>query len=60
MDQAGFVLKVLLLSAVLATVVKYGGRMLPLVPTAPTALVGILMPTVIVALALWWRSHEAK
>ena len=59
MDQAGFVLKVFLLSAVLAIVVKYGGRMLPLAPTSSTALIGILMPTLIVALALWWRSGEA-
>ncbi|MGF1479735.1 MAG: hypothetical protein ACFB4I_09620 [Cyanophyceae cyanobacterium] len=57
MDQVGFIGKVILLSAVLAVLVKYGGSLLPLAPTPSTALVTVFFPSLTMAIALWWRSR---
>lgn len=57
-SQVGFVIKVLLLSAVLSVGVKYGGRFLPLSPTSVNALLIVLLPLVIVSLLLGWRAKN--
>lgn len=57
-SQLGFVLKVLLLSAVVSVLVKYGGRFLPLSPTSVNALIIVLLPLVIVSLVLGWRAKK--
>ncbi len=54
--QAGFVLKVLFLSAGLSILIKYGGPTLDIVPTPTNVLLTVLLPTLIVAIALLWRT----
>jgi hypothetical protein len=51
-DQAGFVLKVVLLSTVISCVIKYGGRLLTLNPTNYLVLTIVLLPSLIMAITL--------
>ncbi|MEM8674558.1 MAG: hypothetical protein AAGF83_11885 [Cyanobacteria bacterium P01_G01_bin.67] len=53
-----FVLKILLLSTGLSLLIKYGGRYLPLSPTTNTALLIVLMPSLIIGLILGWRYYQ--
>lgn len=57
-DQIGFVIKVLLLSAGLSILIKYGGSLVPIAPTPINALIGISLLPLIMLIALWWRSRE--
>jgi hypothetical protein len=57
-SQFGFLVKVFLFSAVLSLLVKYGGPLLPLAPTATNALIGVIFPTLATALALGWRARR--
>jgi len=57
-NQVGFVLKVLLLSALVSVGVKYGGRFLPLSATSMNALIIVLLPLPIVSLILGWRAKK--
>ncbi|MFW6264289.1 MAG: hypothetical protein ACOC3E_02070 [Cyanobacteriota bacterium] len=54
----GFILKVFAASTLLSVLVKYGGRYLPVAPTSLNALVIVLLPTVVMAIVLWWRSQS--
>lgn len=56
MDWAGFIIKVLALSAVLSVAIKYGGELLPLAPTPSTAFIAVSVPALTMALVLWWRA----
>ncbi len=56
--QAGLIFKVFILSAVLSVFIKYGGMVLPIAPIQTNALIGILIPPLIVALALGWRARK--
>lgn len=58
--QIGFVLKVLLLSALLSILIKYGGSRLPIAPTPINALIGITVLPIIMFIALWWRGKEQQ
>ncbi|HBB32642.1 MAG TPA: hypothetical protein DDZ80_26740 [Cyanobacteria bacterium UBA8803] len=53
--QINFILKVLILSVGISVLIKYGGPSLPIDPTTANALIGILAPTFILAIALLWR-----
>ena len=55
-SQAGFILKVLLLSAALSVLIKYSSELLPMRATSALALIIVLMPSFILALALGWRA----
>ncbi len=57
-NQTGLILKVLVFSAALSVLIKYGGPALPLGATSVNALILVLMPTLILAIALWWRSQK--
>lgn len=57
-SQFGFLVKVLVFSAALSLLIKYGGRLLPLAPTATNALIGVIFPTLALALALGWRARR--
>jgi hypothetical protein len=54
-DILSFLAKVLVASLVLSVAIKYGGPMLGIPATPVAALIGVLSPTVIVAIALGWR-----
>ena len=56
-NQIWFILKVLLVSAVLSALIKYAAPSLSLTSTPTTVLVTVFLPSLIVAIALWWRSY---
>ncbi|HEY9742197.1 MAG TPA: hypothetical protein V6C90_17050 [Coleofasciculaceae cyanobacterium] len=58
--QASFILKVLILSAGVSVLIKYGGPLLPVTATSVNAMIAILTPTVIVAIALLWRARKYR
>ena len=53
--QAGFIFKILLLSMGISLSIKYGGEYLPLKPTATTASIIVLLPSLVMGLILGWR-----
>jgi hypothetical protein len=59
-NQLGFVLKLLLLSALLSLLIKYVAPSVLIPATAINALIIVLLPTVIVTGALLWRFSEQK
>jgi len=58
MKQTGFILKVLLISAGLSILIKYGGPILSIPATPTNALLLVLVPTLLVAIALWLRTLQ--
>jgi hypothetical protein len=54
-NQTGFIFKVLIVSAALSVLIKYGGPALELGATSVNALILVFVPTLIVAIALCWR-----
>lgn len=59
-SQAGFVVKILLLSAVLSLLIKYGGQYLVLKATTTTALTIVLTPSIVIGLVLGWRYSKLE
>ncbi|NJL81921.1 MAG: hypothetical protein HC890_01120 [Chloroflexaceae bacterium] len=57
-DGQQFVLKIIFFSAVSSLAIKYGGRLLPLTPTASAALMAVIIPTLGMALFLGWCSRR--
>lgn len=56
--QMGFILKLLILSTILSALIKYGGPLIPIVPTPFLVLTMVFLPAAIVALALWLRRWQ--
>ncbi|MGD1712458.1 hypothetical protein [Dapis sp. BLCC M172] len=50
-----FILKVLILSAGLSLLIKYGGPYLSISSTAINALIAVLMPPIFIGILLGWR-----
>lgn len=50
-----FILKVLILSAGLSFLIKYGGPSLSIPSTAINALIAVLLPPILVGILLGWR-----
>jgi membrane protein implicated in regulation of membrane protease activity len=59
-NQFGFVLKVFVLSLGLSLLIKYVLVSVPLPPTATNALIIVLSPIAIIAIALLWRYQAQK
>jgi len=59
-NQLVFVLKLLLLSALLSILIKYVGPSLSIPATATNALIIVLLPIAIMAIALLWRFQAQK
>jgi len=59
-SQAIFIFKILLLSTGLSLLVKYGGGYLELQPTTITALIIVLMPSLVLGLILGWRYYQTS
>ncbi|MDJ0702323.1 MAG: hypothetical protein QNJ46_03505 [Leptolyngbyaceae cyanobacterium MO_188.B28] len=55
-SSIGFVSKVLIISAVLAALIKYIGPSLEIPATPSNSLIAILSPTLIMAILLIWRN----
>ena len=58
--QAGFVLKVVVFSAILSFLIKYGGTLIPIASTTFDALIIVLLPTLILSLILGWRWQQQR
>ena len=54
-NQIGFVLKVFLFSALVSFLIKYTGPSLSIPATTTNALIIVLLPTVVLAIALLYR-----
>jgi hypothetical protein len=59
-NQMGFIVKLLVLSALLSALIKYAAPSLPIPSTDAIALIFVLLPTVIIAIALAWRFQTQK
>ncbi|MEH2289656.1 hypothetical protein [Nostoc sp.] len=59
-NQLGLILKLLLLSALLSVLIKYAGPSLLIPATASNALIIVLLPIALVAIALLWRFQAQK
>ncbi len=57
-DTVAFVVKILILSTLLSVLIKYGGQLLSISPTVAIAIAVILLPSIIMAIALGWRSRQ--
>ena len=55
MKQAGFILKVLVISTGLSILIKYGGPTLSISTTPTNVLIVVFVPTLVMASALLWR-----
>lgn len=55
--QPGFIFKVLIVSAGLSALIKYGGPTLFISATPTNVLIAVFMPTFVVAIALLWRAY---
>ena len=53
--QTGFIIKILLLSATLSVLVKYGGRYVPIQPTNAIATIIVILPSLVIGLILGWK-----
>lgn len=53
--QANFILKVFILSLGVSVLIKYGGPSLPVGATSVNALIAVLTPSLILAIAFLWR-----
>jgi len=58
--QGNFIVKILILSVAISALLKYGGSSLPIAPTSLNALILVLIPTIVLAIALWWRTSAAR
>ena len=58
--QAGFIFKILLLSTGISLLIKYGGEYLLLKPTATTALIIVLLPSLVIGLILGGRYRQEQ
>ncbi|EKQ67828.1 hypothetical protein OsccyDRAFT_4119 [Leptolyngbyaceae cyanobacterium JSC-12] len=56
----GFILKVLALSVLISIGIKQGGGYLPVTPTATTAWVAVLTPSLLLAGLLGWRWQKQQ
>ncbi len=56
-NQVSFIVKLLVISTGLSIFIKYGGYSLNLAATSANAIALVLLPTLILAIALWWRAY---
>ncbi len=56
--QASFILKVLIFSGFISVLIKYVGPSLAIAPTSVHTLIAVLTPTLVLAMALFWRAKN--
>lgn len=59
-NQSSFVVKLFIASALLSVLIKYAAPIWPIPATDMNALIIVLLPTVIMAIALVWRLQTQK
>lgn len=57
-DRIQFILKIFILSLGLSVLIKYGGQAVTIAPSPLDAAIGVALPTLVMALALWWRGSQ--
>ncbi len=55
-NQLSFIIKLVILSTIISVIIKYAAPNLPIPATSVNGLIGILAPTVILAIALVGRA----
>ncbi|AHJ29396.1 hypothetical protein PN465_02615 [Nodularia spumigena CS-584] len=58
-NNLGFVVKLLVISSLLSVLIKYAGPNVSIMATDANALIIVLLPTVMIAIALFWRFQSA-
>lgn len=53
-----FIVKVLIISAGLSTLIKYGGPMLFISATATNVLIAVFLPALLMLFTLGWRARQ--
>lgn len=53
-----FIIKVLILSTALSVLIKYGGQKIAIAPTEIDVLLGVFLPTIVMAILLGWRARN--
>jgi hypothetical protein len=59
-DSIGFIVKVMVLSAVIATAIKQVGPQLQIPTTATSAMIGVTLPALIMGVVLSWRTWNYR
>jgi len=63
LSMIGFILKVLIASALISVAIKYGGGYLPIQGTTSTALIAVLTPSIVMAILFtvrWQRTQDVR
>ncbi len=60
MNPSGVIFKLLIFSALLSVAIKYAAPSLAIAETNRNALIAVLLPTVVMAIALTWRAWKAN
>ncbi|MDX2099315.1 MAG: hypothetical protein SFW36_16170 [Leptolyngbyaceae cyanobacterium bins.59] len=58
-SSLGFIAKILVLSTAISLAIKYGGPLLPISASSTTAWVAILLPSLLMAGLLGWRTRSS-
>jgi glucose-6-phosphate-specific signal transduction histidine kinase len=58
--MTGFIVKVFALSTLISVAIKYGAPYLAVSETNPIALIAVVLPSILMAIALGWRSRYPK
>ncbi|AOW98833.1 hypothetical protein BJP34_04635 [Moorena producens PAL-8-15-08-1] len=59
-NQLSFIIKLVILSTIISVIIKYVAPSVPIAATSVNGLIGILAPTVILAIALVGRALSYK
>jgi len=59
-NKTGFILKIFILSSVLSGMIKYGAPYLKIPAESNIVLIIVLLPTILLAIALWWRYQQQQ
>lgn len=59
-NKTGFVLKIFILSTILSAMIKYGGSYISIPEKSEIALIIVLLPSIVLAIALWWRYQQQQ
>lgn len=59
-NKTEFILKVFILSAVLSLIIKYVCPSLNVTAESGLALIIVLLPSIVLAIALWWRYQQQQ
>lgn len=59
-NKTAFILKIFILSFVLSGMIKYGAPYLKIPAESNIVLIIVLLPTILLAIALWWRYQQQQ